>query len=168
MIIDVSVPENLTPYCSGVAAALALGQQRVRAALKDLTTEQLSAIFPGFVNSMATLVTHICATEVGCAYLLRGEPVPAHLQTEYLLDQPRSPLPTATGQTVESLTARMEAARSILLEALATISEADADKVIDFPGGRQVTVRWILGLLAHHQGQHQGQLLYLRKMVTQA
>lgn len=168
MIIDVSVPENLTPYCSGVAAALALGQQRVRAALKELTAEQLSATFPGFVNSMATLVTHICATEVGCAYLLRGEEIPADLKAEYLLDQPRSPLPAAHGQTVESLVEKMEAARSILLGELAKISEADADRVIDFPGGRQVTVRWILGLLAHHQGQHQGQLLYLRRMVTQA
>lgn len=166
MLLDVNAPENLGPYTRSVASALELGQQRVKTALRDLTPAQLAATIPGLTNSIATLVLHICGTEVGCAYMLMGKEMPAELAAEYQLDQPRSPLPVAAGETVESLLGKMERARAILLEALRSVSEADADRQIDFHAGRKVTVRWVISLLPHHQGQHLGQIQCIRKLLV--
>ena len=168
MLMDVKAPDNLSPYCLSVASALEMGQQRIINAIKDLGPELLAATVPGLTNSIATLVVHTCGTEVGAAYMLRGTPLPADLAAEYLLDKPRSPLPVAVGESVDTLLEKMRRARALLLEALSTISEQDADRQLDFHAGRQVTVRWVISLLPHHQGQHLGQIQCIKKLLVQS
>lgn len=165
MLLDVSVPANVDGFVAGVAAALDFGAQRVRANIAGLTPEQLLAKPAGFSNAIATLVVHLCGAEVSFAHRLMGKTVPDELKATYLLDQPYNPLPTPAGETVESLTAKMEQARSILMEALSKVTAADLERKFPFGPEREGTGRWMLALLPNHQAQHLGHIQMIKKQL---
>lgn len=119
----------------------------------------------GFANSIATLVLHIYGTEAGIAHRLAGETMSDELKAEFLLNLPQRPLPAATGETAESLLAKLNKGRSILMERLGQITEADLDRELPLGLERTATVRWLLTLLSAHQSIHAGQILLLKKLV---
>lgn len=163
MRADVSVPADLSPFVAGVAASLDYGFRRLKKLVGELTPEQLAKEPAGFQNSIATLVVHIGAAEIHYAHHLSGIEVPADLEREYLMHQ-YSPLPAATGETAESLTAKMVKAREMLLKAIARMTEADLAREADF-GPDHEGVRFVLSLLPNHQAMHLGQILLLRRQV---
>jgi len=162
MRADLSVPADLSPFVAGVAASLDFGSRWLKGLVGELTPEQLAKEPAGFRNSIATLVVHIGAAEIHYAHQLTGIEVPDDLEREYLMEVPPNPLPAAAAETAESLTAKLEKARAILLRAMARVTEADLAREAEF-GPDQQGVRWVLSLLPNHQAMHLGQILLLRK-----
>lgn len=166
MTLDVTVPAGLEGFVAGIAGALDFGSTRVKAVYAGLTPDQLTYVPPGLGNSIATLVVHVAATEVSFAHRLRGETVPDELKVEYLIGQGQNNmLPVASGETPETLTAKLEKARSIVLGALAGVTAADMDKTHEISGGRVITGRWMLSLLPNHQSQHLGQMQLIKRLL---
>jgi uncharacterized damage-inducible protein DinB len=168
MKLDLTVPAGLDPYVAGAVSPLEFGRKRLQSVIEGLTPEQLAATFPGFANSIATLAVHIAGYEFVCAHRIAGTPVPDEIKTAFLLDKPMNPLPVAEGETAESLIARLERSRAYLLEHLAKVTAADLDRECALGPERTATVRWVLGLISYHQNEHLGQILLLKKLVTQA
>lgn len=167
MKMEVVVPAGLDGFMAGIASDLEFGRQQLVRHLTGLTTEQLEAVPPGLTNSIATLVVHICATEVAFAYRLKGEQVPDELKPTYLLGQQQDRLPVAQGESVESLMEKMRQSRAILLETLAALQGADLDEELPVGPDRTATRRWFLALLPYHQAWHLGHLFMMKKLITQ-
>jgi hypothetical protein len=165
MKMDVTVPTGLDPYIAGIVTPLEFGRASLKRVITGLTPEQLAATAPGFANSIATLVLHVAGYEIVCAHRILGTPVPDELEPEFLLDRPQNPIPVAEGETVESLTAKMDKSRAYLMDALAKVTPADLDREVPLGPDRAATVRWVLGLIPHHQSDHAGQVLLLKKLV---
>lgn len=159
-----SLTTELVPYVAGVADSLDFGSRWIQGLVAELTPEQLASQPAGFHNSIATLVVHIGGAEIYYAHRLMGIEIPDDLEREYLRDKPLSPLPVATGETAESLTAKLEKARGVLLRAIARVTEADLAREADY-GPDQQGVRWVLSLLPNHQAIHLGQILLIRQQV---
>lgn len=165
MHLDIAIPPGLHGYVAGIYGALDLGRQRLQQYTDGLTPAQLAQVPAGLSNSIATLVVHVCGVEASLAHRLLGETVPDAIRAEYLLDQPQSPLPVATGETLASLRARMDRSRALLVGALARLTAADLDREMEFSGGRRPTIRWVLALLPYHQALHLGQIQMVRKLL---
>jgi len=163
--IDVTIPEGLDPYVASTVAALELGRQRVKVALKDVTPAQLEQVPPGLTNSIATIVVHLCGTEVSFSYRLAGGSTPDEVKAEYLMNLPQSPLPAALGETVESLTAKLDKSRAMLLQTLARLTTADMNREMALGPERSVTLRWAMALLPNHQTQHLGHIQMVKKLI---
>lgn len=99
------------------------------------------------------------------AHQLNGESLPDDLAQEFLRNRPQSPLPIAGGETVESLMAKLTKSRSILLEALSRLTEADLTREIIYSPERSMTVRWLLALTPNHQMLHYGHIQMIRKLI---
>lgn len=166
MKIDIAVPGGLDPYVTGVVSTMELGRRNLLRTLEGLTPAQLTATAPGFANSIASLVLHVAGYELVCTHRIAGGAVPDALKAEYLLDRGQT-VPVAEGETAESLTAKLERSRAYLLERLAKVTQADLDREFAMGPERSATVRWALALLSYHQSEHLGQMILLKKLVTQ-
>lgn len=164
MRLDIDLSPGTEGMVAGIAAALAFGQQRLKATIKELSPEQLTAVPAGLTNSIATLVNHVAGVEANLAHRLMGQTTPEELKAEYLLNLPQSPLPVAVGETVESLTEKMDRARSLLSGALANLSDADPTREIAMSGDRVATLRWLLALLPVHQAMHLGHIQFIKRL----
>ncbi len=164
MALDLNLPVGLEGYVSGVVGALDFGRERLKTTIAKLQPNHLRETPLGFTNSVATLVVHICASEIKFACLLTGVAVPDDLKAEFLLDQPQSPLPMAEGETAETLAAKMGKSRAVLLNALQGLQAADLQREVVLGKAGPVTVRWALSLLPHHQGLHMG---HIQMLLTQ-
>jgi uncharacterized damage-inducible protein DinB len=162
-----SLPVHPTyhPYLASVAASVEFAKVRATRFIQGLSQAQLDATPAPFPNSIATLVLHIAATNVHFAHSLRGAQVPAALQAEFKLDQPQSPLPTATGETVESLTEKLERSTALLVETLGQINDPQLDAEIPFGGENTATNAFLYGVVTLHGHQHIGQIQMLRRLV---
>lgn len=165
--MDVAVPAGLNGFVAGVVGALDFGKMQLERHLKGLTPEQLEAVPPGLTNSIATLVVHMCWTEIYFAHSLKGQQVPDELKPIYFVGEQQDRLPVATGQTVESLAEKMVQSRAMLLETLVGLKDADMEEELPFGKDRKATRRWYLSLLPYHQTSHIGQLQMVKKLVTQ-
>lgn len=165
MQLDISAPAGFNGYVQAIAATLDFGADRLKAAIAGLTPEQLARVPEGFANSIATLVVHIYGIEAGFAHRMAGAAMADDLKAEFLLDKPQSPLPAAAGETVESLTAKIEKGRSILVERLASLTEEDLTREVPLGPEKKATVRWMIALLANHQAIHLGQIQMIKKLV---
>ncbi|MGE5673193.1 MAG: DinB family protein [Mycobacterium leprae] len=164
MRMDVSVPADLHPFVAGVAASLDFGFTRMKAAIADLTPEQLAKKPEAFHNAIATLVFHVAGSEISFAHRIIGAEVPADLKAEYMLDVPHAQgLPAPASATAESLTAQLTKAHQLLLANLARVTEADLAREIPFGPDRQVTLRWMLALLPNHAAQHMGHIQLIKQ-----
>ncbi len=153
-------------FAAGIEAALDFGVARVKDLIKEMTPEQLETVPNGYTNSVATLIVHTYGLEGRLGYSLRGQEVPEEVTRELLLHLPRTQtLPEVKGETAESLTAKIEKARGLLKEALATLTEADLDREMPMGPGRTVSVRFILSLLPQHQGQHFGHMQMIKNHI---
>lgn len=154
-------------FAEGIAAALDFGFGRVKALVKDLTPEQLETVPEGFGNSIATLIAHTYGLEARLGYDLQGQQMPEAVAAELLLNLPRTQtLPAVKGETAESLLAKMEKARGLLLEGLGQMTEADLARELPMGPGRMVSVRFVLSLLPQHQGQHFGHMQMVKKALA--
>lgn len=154
-------------FAAGIAAVLDFGFGRVKDLVKDLTPEQLETVPAGFGNSIATLIIHTYGLEGRLGYSLVGKEVPEEVKAELLLNLPRAQtLPAVTGETAESLLAKMEKARGLLLEALGQLTEADLNREMPMGPGRTVSVKFMLALLPQHQGQHFGHMQMIKKALA--
>lgn len=160
---DIAPEPGLDPVAAAVWNVLEFGKPHLLKQIEGLTPEQLAARPAGFKNSLATLVCHVAGSEISFAHTLLGREMPQELKDEYWMGRDGEYLRQAQGETVESLTAKLEKARAILKEALATVRAADLDRVITRPSGVEVTVRWLLALIAHHASLHIGQMQMLRQ-----
>lgn len=164
MRLDIDLTPGTEGMAAGIATTLAFGQQRLKATMKDLSPEALATVPSGLSNSIATLIVHVAGVEANMAHRLMGQTTPEELRAEYLLNLPQSPLPVAMGETVESLTEKMDRARSLLGRALAGLKDSDADREIPLSGERVATVRWLLALLPVHQALHLGHIQFIKKL----
>jgi uncharacterized damage-inducible protein DinB len=162
-VFDVPQDSGLDPVIAPYWSLAEFAKERMLKLIEGMTPEQLAQRPAGFNNSIATLVNHVAATEVNFSHLLLGRKVPDELAAEYLLDRPQSPLPQPEGETVESLTAKVEKARAILREALGTLRAGDLERLIDRPNGNQVSVRWLLTLMGYHISLHNGQMQMIKQ-----
>lgn len=157
--------EGLDPVFAQILGELKFGHERLTAYMNGLTPEQLLAKPQGFNNSIATLVVHIAGTEVGFAHMLQGQPFSEELKAEFLRDKPQNPLPEPEGETVESLTAKLEKSFGL---AKACLQELTPDVLTrEFPLGpeRTATGAWLLSLLPFHLATHLGQIQVMKKLV---
>jgi hypothetical protein len=154
-------------FAEGIAAALDFGFARVKDLVKDLTPEQLEAVPEGYANSIAALVVHTYGFEGRLSFAFRGQQVPDEVKEELLLNLPRTQtLPAVTGQTAESLIAKMEKARSLFMETLGQLKEEDLQTELEMGPGRKASVRFLLTLLPQHQGQHFGHMQMIKKALA--
>lgn len=148
---------------------LEMASRSVKGAIKGLNADQLAYVPPGFANSIATLVVHMAATEVNLAMALGAREVPAEVKSALLLDRytpvPGSPIAAAEGETTESLAAKLDQARSILLETLGGLTEEDVEREISFGPGRTTTVGFVLNLLPFHMASHYGQIQLIKRFL---
>ncbi len=167
MKLDLTIPADIHPYVAGIVTPMEFGRNALKRNLQGLTPEQLAATAPGFGNSIATLVVHLAGYEIVCAHRILGTPMPEELKVEFLWDQPQNPIPAPVGETVETLVDKLDRSREYLLKVLATVTPADLDREFQMGPERTATVRWLLGLIPYHQDEHVGQIILLRKLVTQ-
>ncbi len=154
-------------FAAGIAAALEFGVTKAKDLIKDLTPEQLEAVPSGFSNSIATLIIHTYGFEGRLSFGFQGRKVPDDVAAELLLNLPRTQtLPVVTGQTAESLTAKLEKGHGLFLETLGQLTEADLDREIEMGPNRKVTIKFLLSLLPHHQGQHYGHMQMVKKALA--
>lgn len=165
MKMDAPVSAGLDPVVAVTEGMFQMGRPRLLKALEEVTPDQLHAVPAGLQNSIATLVLHIAATETKFAHALLGRAVAPEVKTLFKLDQPYSPLPSADGETLQSLQARLEQSLGYVKEALQSLQAADLERELDLGGGRIATVRWLLAILAGHQSQHLGQIQLLRRLI---
>jgi uncharacterized damage-inducible protein DinB len=154
---------ELHPYLAAVASSVEFGKNRLIQSMQGLTPEQLHATPAGFTNSVATLVLHVAAANVSFAHRLKGERVPDELKAVYKLDQPQSPLPVAVGETVESLTEKLERATALLIETLGSIKEPNLEQEIPFGKEHTATMPFVYGVISIHPTLHHGQIQMLLK-----
>ncbi|MEW6307497.1 MAG: DinB family protein [Bacillota bacterium] len=166
MRLDVAMAAGLTGFCAGIAADLDLGRQQLLKLLGGFSPEQLDAVPPGLVNSVATLTLHICATEVSAAFRLEGQAAPEELKARYLIGQHRDRLPVAEGETLGSLTAKLHESRALLLRTLAGLGDTDLEGELSFGPERTATRRWYLALLPYHQASHIGQAQVVKTLLA--
>lgn len=154
-------------YLEGIASALDFGFTRVKDLVKDLTPEQLEAVPAGFSNSIATLIIHTYGLEGRLSFTLKGQQVPEDVAADLLLNLPRTQtLPAVTGQTAESLLAKMEKAHGLLLETFSTLTEEDLKRELPMGPGRTVAAKFMVTLLPQHQGQHYGHMQMVKKALA--
>lgn len=152
------------PFVAGVVSVWEIGRRQLKNIIKELTPEQLTQVPAGLANSIATLVVHVAATEFSFAAAFKGEPLSDAIKHEYLLDLPHSPLPAPTGETAESLTAKLDKAEAYMLEALKGLTPEDLTREVPM-FGRQVPITRPLALLAHHQSDHVGHIIMIKKLI---
>jgi hypothetical protein len=167
MKLDLIIPTDLHPYVAGIVTAMEFGRAALKRTLQGLTPEQLAATAPGFANSIATLVVHLAGYEIVCAHRILGTPMPDELKPEFLRDRPQNPIPVAIGETVETLIDKLDRSRAYLVKILATVTPDDLEREFQMGPERTATVRWLLGLIPYHQDEHLGQMLLLKKLVSQ-
>jgi hypothetical protein len=152
-------------YLTGITATLDFGLGRLKTVLEGLTPEQLTQVPAGLKNSIATLILHMCGTEINMAHRVTGKAVPVELKEALNLHLPQNPLPAATGETVASLLVKLDQARMLFKESISQLTDKDLEKEFEFPNGRKATYKYLCTLLPHHQGQHLGHIQYI-KMLT--
>ena len=167
MKMDATIPENLHGFVAGIAASLDFGQTTMKRVIADLTPDQLNKVPAGLANNIATIVVHVCASEVSFAHRLKGVPVPDDLARKYLTGPHGDHLPVPVGETAESLKAKMEESRGMLLATLATMVDTDPEEELSWGKDRTATRRWILSLLPGHQSAHVGQMQMVKKLIQQ-
>ncbi len=165
--IDIPPGAGMEPIPAMVYGMLSAYRPRVAALLQDLTPGQLAQVPPGFNNSLAGLVVHVCQTEAIIAHAFLNRPLDDEL-TAALRGRPDEVLPRPTAETAASLTARLEASRALVAEGCAALRTADLERTIYWSAGRDVTMRWMLSLLITHQAQHFGQMQILRGHLSTA
>lgn len=162
-VLDVNVAPELDPAVAPFLYAMQFGRGRLARLLQGATPEQLATRPAGFKNSMAAVLMHVGAANVNFAHWMLGKPVPADLKAEFLLDQPESPMPQPEGETVESLQAKLDKSVGIVREAMATVKASDLERPVTIGGDTQVTMRWLLSLVAYHCSDHFGQLQMIKQ-----
>ncbi|MFZ5815702.1 MAG: DinB family protein [Bacillota bacterium] len=160
--MDVTRHEGLHPAVGAYLSALDLGRSRLINSIKNLSPEQLEQRPAGFKNSIATLVVHCAATEVSFAHRIMGKPVPEELLAEFPPHKEEL-LPVITGETAESLQAKLQKSRAILQEAVKGLTAADLTRVIQPAPDRSYTVEWLLALLPVHLMGHVGHIQMIRQ-----
>lgn len=160
--LDVPRFEGFDPVIAAYLAPLDFGLARLIATLQKLTTEQLTAKPAGFKNTIATLAVHIATTEINFAYRIQGKPVPEELLAEYPPHKEEF-LPEITGETVESLVAKLQKGRGIFLEVLKGLTAADLTREMPAGPERTVSVAWMLALAPYHIALHTGHIGMIRQ-----
>lgn len=165
MTVDLNKYPDLHPAASQVLGELEFGRGLIKNVMNDLKPEQLVAKPAGFTNDIATLLLHIPAIEIRFSHLIQGKELPADLAAAFRLDQPQSPLPQATGETIDSLREKLDLGLSYVRQTLQTLKDEDFDRMVEAGGGRSYSVRWMVGLLPMHQSQHFGQIQMILKLI---
>lgn len=161
--LDVPVEASLGPVAAVVWNQLEFGRKGLLKQMEGLAPEQLAARPAGFKNSLAALLCHIAGSEVNFACILKGETFTDELKAEFFMGRVEGLLRQPEGESVESLTAKLNQSRAAMKEALAGLGEADLERVFPGPGGSEYTMRWLLALIPHHASMHLGQMQMLRQ-----
>ncbi|HYF77146.1 MAG TPA: DinB family protein [Symbiobacteriaceae bacterium] len=165
--MDFQAVPNMNPTVVGIWHVLEFGKLGTANAIKDLTDEQLFAVPAGFRNSIATIIIHVAATEVGLAHTLAGQELPADLRSAYYMGRTDDGLLIEPkGETKESLLAKFDQARALLKEALLKLTDADLDRTLTRANGTQVPMRQLLGLYAAHPALHLGHIQYVKQALA--
>lgn len=162
--LDVTRFEGFDPVIAAYLSPLDVGLARLIATLKKMTTEQLTVKPAGFKNTVATLAVHIAATEISFAYRIQGQPVPEELLAEYPPHKEEF-LPEINGETVESLVAKLEKGRGILLNTVKGLTAADLEREIQIGPERTASVAWFLALASYHLALHTGHIGMIRQHI---
>ena len=156
--MDTQQYEGMMPAAALVMGGLDFGRERLTAAIKDLTPEQLLKKPAGFKNNIATLVLHIGSNEVGFSHRIMGRTVSDELKAEYLVHVPGQPLSSPETADAADLIAKLDQSRGFVLQALQGLTEADLGKEFQLGPERSATIRWMLAIHQNHQMQHYGHI----------
>lgn len=159
--LDLSTYPDLHPAAALALGSIGFGRGNLNRLLGKLNDDQLLVKPENFNNDIATLVTHIAATEVSISHLLQGKPVPEEIAVDFLLDQPPSPLPQPQEATVAQLQHKLETSLQQVETAFQGLTEEDMGRIIPFGPELQASVRWLVALLPTHQFLHLGQIQML-------
>lgn len=160
---------NMNPTVTGYWHVLEHGKLGITNIIKDLTEAQLFEVPAGFRNSIATLLIHVAATEIGLATSLAGETLSPEAKAEYYIGRTDDGLLIEPkGETKESLLAKFDKARASLKEQLLKLTDADLERTITRPNGMQIPMRQYLGVYAAHPALHLGHMQYVKQNLAKA
>jgi uncharacterized damage-inducible protein DinB len=138
--------------------------------IEDLKPEQLSWHPNPKVESIGTLLLHIAAVEF--SWILEdifGRPMGAEWEIAFPI---RAGMSQVSGQPLLYFSDKLDAVRGEVRSALATLTDADLDRVIipqdsgvsaeEKPG---YTIRWILHHLVEHEAHHRGQIAVMKRLL---
>lgn len=165
--MDFQAVPNMNPTVTGYWHVLEHGKLGISNAVKDLADEQLFEVPAGFRNSIATLLIHVAATEVGLAHFLTGQTTSDELRAEYYIGRTDDGLLIEPkGETKASLLAKFDKARGLVKEALLKLTEADLERTITRPNGMQLPMRQYLAIYAAHPALHLGHIQYVKQNLS--
>ena len=148
---------------------LAFGLRTIQGAIRDLTPEQLAFVPPGLANSIATLAVHMAAVEVYVGEIMAGRRAPDGLRSAVLLHrytpEPGQPLAAADpGETVDSLSEKLDRARAFLLGVLGGLTPDDLERTVT-AAARPTRVSFFMGMLPFHMASHHGQIMIIKRFL---
>lgn len=153
----------MDPIVSLAYGQIVSGKNRLTALIQDLTPEQLAERPAGFKNSIASLIVHVCANEINWAHRLLGQPVPDELARDFPRGKPGEPILQPSGETAESLTAKIDRARALLEATFRQIKDADLAREWPLGPERTVTSRYGIMGMPTHLSQHFGQMQMIKQ-----
>jgi uncharacterized damage-inducible protein DinB len=119
-------------------------------ALDKLTDEQLNFVPRKGLWSLGKVVRHIAGAEEGWfRYVVARE----------LDDWPK--YPAEDYPTVEAVKTLLAEVHTRTEAYLVTVDNADLDRVIETPWGKQLTLRWIIWHVLEHEIHHRGELFLM-------
>jgi len=138
-------------------------RRRMERDLADLDPAELDATLPWAPNSVGTLLYHVAAIELDWTYAdLLGAGFPAEAAEWFPTDvRDESGVLIAVTDSYERHLARLTWSRNRLLEALATLRDADLDGT-RLAGDDANGVSFILHHLMQHEAEHRGQIGEIR------
>lgn len=163
--MDLQSYPDLDPAANLALGSLNFGRFMLKNLLHDVKPDQLYAKPSGFKNDIATLVLHIGAIEVRFSHLIQGRTLPSDLAAAYYLDQPQSPLPAVSGETLAGLQEKLDASFEHVYAALRGLTADDWTRLVPAGNDRFYSVQWMVGLLPMHQLLHIGQMQMLLRVL---
>jgi uncharacterized damage-inducible protein DinB len=157
------------PDCDPVIGAALWGiedaRQRTREALQSFNPAALEALIDGKGHSASTLLYHIAAIELDWLYAEVLEQrfegtIMQHFPYDVRDKQGR--LTVVTGESLESLWARLDAVRALLLQTYKVMSLAEYRRPRTLEH-YDVTPEWVLHHLMQHEAEHRDELRRLRE-----
>lgn len=161
--------QPLAGYAAPLATALWRlqdGRARTLKALQTVSEAEVDWLAPGLQNRIGTLLYHIAAIEIDWLH----EEILQQAWTAEIEALFPYPVRDADGQLhpvlqlpLSAHLERLEQTRAYFLKSLQAVSEADYQRLREFPR-YDVSPEWILHHLAQHEAEHRGEILTIRTL----
>jgi uncharacterized damage-inducible protein DinB len=157
------------PDCDPIIGAALWGledaRQRTREALENFDPDRLDALIDSRGHSASTLMYHIAAIELDWLYAEVLEQQPPQTIWQYFPHEVRDAqgrLTVVSGESLDSLWARLNAVRALVLETYKAMTIEDYRRPRSLER-YDVTPEWVLHHLMQHEAEHRDELRRLRE-----